>query len=54
LYQKGNFQFYFKLGKERKDSGGQARQVEQVGGNSHVLFGQKIPGEKGFVKRCNS
>jgi hypothetical protein len=38
------FQFYPHVGKDRK--------VEWVGDNSHVVFGQKFPGEKGTVRRC--
>jgi hypothetical protein len=48
------FQFYFQPGKERKVSEGQDRQVERVGDNSHVVFGQNILCENGCVKRCNS
>jgi hypothetical protein len=38
------FQFYLKFVK--------LRQLGWVGDNSHVVFGQQFPGEKGSVKWC--
>jgi hypothetical protein len=38
------FQFYLQSGKQRK--------VEWFGVNSHVVFGQNFPGEKGNVRQC--
>jgi hypothetical protein len=39
------FQFYLQLEKQRKVWG-------WVGNDSHFVFGQKFPGEKGSVIRC--
>jgi hypothetical protein len=38
------FQFYLQLGKQRE--------VRWVGDGSHVVFGKKLPGEKGSVRWC--
>jgi hypothetical protein len=38
------FQFCLQLGKQRK--------VGWVGDESHVVFGQQFPGEKGNVRQC--
>jgi hypothetical protein len=38
------FQFYLQSGKQRK--------VGWVGDDSHVIFCQKVPGEKGSVRWC--
>jgi hypothetical protein len=38
------FQFYLQSRKQRK--------AGWVGGKSHVVFGQKFPGEKGSVRQC--
>jgi hypothetical protein len=37
-------QFYLQLGKQRK--------VGWMGDDSHVVFGQTAPGEKGSVRQC--
>jgi hypothetical protein len=42
----------FQLGEQRKVTGGQVRQVGYVGDDSHVAFGERLPGEKGSVRRC--
>jgi hypothetical protein len=39
------FQFYLKSGKHRK--------LGWVGDDSHVVFGNKFPGNKGSVRRCD-
>jgi hypothetical protein len=36
----------FQSEEQKKVSGGQVRQVELVGVDSHVVFGQNFPGEK--------
>jgi hypothetical protein len=38
------FQFYLQSGKQRK--------VGCVGGNNHVVYGQKFPGGNGSVRQC--
>jgi hypothetical protein len=38
------FQFYLQSGKQRK--------VGWVGDDSHIVFGQKFPGEEGSVRQC--
>jgi hypothetical protein len=38
------FQFYLQSGEQRK--------VGWLGDDSHVVFGQKFPGEKGSLRRC--
>jgi hypothetical protein len=40
------------IGEAVKSSKGQVRGVGWVGDNSHVVFGQKFPGEKGSVRWC--
>jgi hypothetical protein len=36
----------FQSEEQRKVAGGQVRQVEWVGDDSHVVFGQEFPGKK--------
>jgi hypothetical protein len=46
------FKFCLQSGKQRKVAGSQVRRVGWAGDDSHVVFGQKFPGEKGSVRRC--
>jgi hypothetical protein len=43
--------FIFNRG-NREKSRGQVRRVEWVGDDSHVVFGQTFPCEKGSVRQC--
>jgi hypothetical protein len=45
------FSFIFNQG-NRKVARGQVRRVGWVRDDTHVIFGQKFPGEKGSVRRC--